>query len=613
MIQFENIKKVFGGQTLFEGVSFFVGKGEKCGLVGRNGSGKSTLFRMIMGQEPEDGGNVTFPKHYELGYLDQHITFTQETILDEAALGLPPAEKDHLYKVEAILFGLGFTAEDMDRAPGDFSGGYQLRLHLAKVLVSEPDCLLLDEPTNYLDIVSIRWLERFLRNWRREFILITHDREFMDRVTTHTLGIHRNRVRKVKGGTEEFFTQILLEEEVHEKTRQKMDQKRQKLQGFVDRFGAKATKAGQAQSKLKSIQKMPTLEKLAMIDDLDFTFNPAFFPGKQMLQAEDVSFSYTPDSDQDLISQLCLSIEKNECIAIVGKNGRGKSTILKLLTEELTAKKGRIKCSPNLKVGYFGQTNIDRLASGNTIEEEIQLSNSLLSVSEVRGVCGVMMFDGDKAKKTISVLSGGERSRVLLGKIIASPCNILFLDEPTHHLDMESIESLITAIENFPGAVIIVTHSEMILKKLPLTKVVVCRIEGQEVVTGDYQDFLDRGGWEQEGSKKGKAKRKKFSKQEIKQRTAEIVQERSKVLRPLQKEAEKKEKQIMELEKLVDERNHLLIEASQTEKSMEISKLSKEISESQKQIEKLFEELEQVSAEIVEKSASFDSQLKEFE
>lgn len=495
MIQVEGLTLAYQGEALFQNASFSLQPKERCALVGRNGSGKSSLFRLLTGKETPDKGTIAKRKNYTIGALDQHIVFTKPTLIEEAALGLREAEKECIYKAETILFGLGFKEEDLDCPPQKFSGGYQLRLHLAKVLVGEPDCLLLDEPTNYLDIVSIRWFTKFLTEWRGEFILISHDREFLDSVSTHTMGIHRQNVSKVKGSTIDFYEQIMQREEIHEKTRINLEKKREHLQGFIDRFGAKASKATQAQSKQKMLSRIPVLENLKNLYHLDFEFNEANFPGKKMLDAQGISFSYEPTSDIPLITDLSLAIEKGERLAIIGKNGRGKSTILRLLSGELAPNEGSLKLSENLAIGYFGQTNIDRLHPKHTIEEEIAAANPKLNRTQVKAICGLMMFSGDKSNKLNSVLSGGERSRVLLGKIIATPCNLLLLDEPTHHLDMESIEALIDAIEDFQGTVIMVTHSELILKRMLLDKLIVCHEGRQELHLGTYEDFLDANGW----------------------------------------------------------------------------------------------------------------------
>ena len=482
MIQFDHVTLEFSGHPLFVDASFTLQKGERCGLVGRNGSGKSTFFRLVGEEMEPDRGTISIPKNYRIGYLQQHIHFTEPTLVQEAALGLPPQERDSLYKAEKILFGLGFTEDDLERSPKEFSGGFHLRLHLAKVLISEPNCLLLDEPTNYLDIVSIRWLMQFLSKWKEEFILITHDRDFMDKVTTHTMGIHREKLRKVKGSSLDFFTQIILEEEIHEKTRIKSDKKRSHLQSYIERFGAKASKASQAQSKKKMMEREPVLEKLNQLSHLSFTFQEAPFPGKKMLAADHLQFSY---SEVPLIQEVSLAIEKGERVALIGKNGRGKSTLLRLIGGDLAPKKGSVETSDNTRIGYFGQTHVDRLNPKHTIEEEISLANPSLNFTEIKAIARVMMFSGSLSAKKISILSGGEKSRVLLGKIVAKPCNLLLLDEPTHHLDIETIEALIDAIEDFSGAVVVVTHSELILRRLNLDKIILWR-----EISFFYQDLL---------------------------------------------------------------------------------------------------------------------------
>ena len=586
MIQVDTLSIGYQGLDLFTQASFSLQEGERCGLVGRNGSGKSTLFRLITREEIPDEGTIAIRKNYEIGILDQHIRFTQDTILDEAALGLRPEEKDCIYKAETILFGLGFKEEDLVKPAKDFSGGYQLRLHLAKVLISEPNCLLLDEPTNYLDIVSIRWFTRFLQQWPGEFILVSHDREFMDSVTTHTMGIHRQKMRKVKGNTTAFYEQLFAEEEIHEKARVKVEKKRAQTQEFIDRFGAKASKATQAQSRQKMLDRVPVLEKLKDLNNLDFHFKEAFFPGKNMLEAQDVAFSYV---DQPLIQNLSLAIEKGERIAIVGKNGRGKSTILRLLAQDLSTQQGIVKHSENLALGYFGQTNIDRLNPKHTIEDEIGLANTRLNRTEVKSICGLMMFSGDQANKTTAILSGGEKSRVLLGKILAKPCNLLLLDEPTHHLDMESIEALIDALEEFDGSVILVTHSELILKRLDFHKILVCHQGRQELFLGNYEDFLAKDGWHDASE----APVKKGKKTEAAKKPAAANQ--TKNPKAVEKEIAQKEAQIMEIEKELKGQQQRLSQLVEASRHHEITELGHAIAKNQKRVDQLFEELEALS------------------
>lgn len=611
MIQIDGLSIAYHGLPLFKDATFSIQEGERCGLVGRNGSGKSTLFRLIARRETPDDGAIAQRKNYTIGVLDQHIIFSKQSLIDEAASSLPQGEEECLYKAEKILFGLGFKDEDMDRSPQEFSGGYQLRLHLAKVLIAEPNCLLLDEPTNYLDIVSIRWFTRFLQQWKGEFVLISHDREFMDAVTTHTMGIHRQKVRKIKGDTTAFYQQILLEEEVHEKTRANIEKKRSQAQEFIDRAGARASTAALAQSRAKMLARNPTMEKLKSIHHLDFNFNEAPFHGKSMLDAQNLSFSYDPNAASPLIDNLSISIEKGERVAILGKNGRGKSTILRLLSNDLAANAGSIKCSEHLRLGYFGQTNIDRLHPKHTVEEEISAANSKLNRTEVKAICGLMMFSSSQAEKPTSVLSGGERSRVLLGKILATPCNLLLLDEPTHHLDMESIEALIDALEDFEGAVILVTHSELILKRLALDKIIVCREGEQELFLGNYDEFLEKDGWH-DASDFPKPKAKSGDQRDSKQKRAEAVSARSKELKPLDQDIAQKENLITKLEIEQQEAHAKLMELSQSKGSQTIQDLSKGIALRKKTLDDLYALLEKVTQKREEINTKFTKQLDSF-
>jgi ATP-binding cassette subfamily F protein 3 len=615
MIQINNVSKSFGKQVIFDGVTATINAGEKVGLVGRNGSGKSTLFRMILGAEHPDDGTITVPQGYRIGHLSQHIRFREETILKEACLSLARQDDgiDETYKVKKILSGLGFAEREFGESPLSLSGGYQIRLNLAKVLAAEPDLLLLDEPTNYLDIVSIRWLGQVLRTWNGELILITHDRNFMDSVTTHTMCIHRCKIRKITGGTQKLYDQILLEEEVYEKTRINDEKKRKEIEQFINRFRAQANKAKAVQSRIKALGRKDRRERLTDAKDLDFSFRAAPFTGKQLLAAENVSFGFQTDSL--LIRDLSLAISKKDRIGIIGRNGRGKTTLLNLLAGELRPLRGSVSLHPAAKIAYFGQTNISRLQPGKTVEQEIMDVHPEQSRGSARKICGLMMFEGDMALKKISVLSGGEKSRVLLGKILVSPSNLLLLDEPTNHLDMESVDSLIEAIEAFDGAVVIVTHSEMILQAVA-ERLVVFDDDTVSVFEGTYQDFLDRVGWKEEVSgekepgrspKTGKGIRKK----DLRKMRAEIIENRSKVLNPLQKRIEEIEKTIVQLEKKADDGNQALIDASKRGEGDAIGRLSRELADLHQRIEELFEELAMLSENFENKTKEFEDQLNE--
>ncbi|MBT7590056.1 MAG: ABC-F family ATP-binding cassette domain-containing protein, partial [Candidatus Scalindua sp.] len=327
MISVQYLSKHYLEQVIFDNISFNLNPRERTVLVGRNGHGKTTLFRMLTGQEQCDEGIIAVPKNYRIGYLSQHINFTKPTVLEEGCCTLPKDQEGDDWRVKSVLSGLGFTEDDFDRDPSEFSGGYQIRLNLAKVLVSDPNLLLLDEPTNFLDIVSIRWLTGFLNNWKNEVVIISHDRGFTDSVATHTLGIHRHKIVKIKGTTQEYYDRILKSEEIHEKQRLNEDKKRKQAESFINSFRAKAGHASLVQSRVKSLEKQEVLKKLEKISTLSFSFNFAPFPAKSIMEAQDLTFSYN-GNDSPLIDHLNFNIESNDKICIIGKNGKGKTTLL---------------------------------------------------------------------------------------------------------------------------------------------------------------------------------------------------------------------------------------------------------------------------------------------
>lgn len=609
MIQVKNLSKHFGGQELFNNVSFQLGSRERVGLVGRNGSGKSTLFKLILGELSPDSGEITIPKGYRLGALEQHIHFTKPTVYEECIQVLNP--EDFLeHEAEKILFGLGFSDEDMQKDPRSFSGGYQIRINLTKVLLQAPNLLLLDEPTNYLDIVSMRWLKSFLKNFPGEIMLITHDREFMDDVVTHTMGLHRQQLKKVKGDTAKFYEQILGEEEMYEKTRENLDKKRKEMEAFVERFKAKASKAAQAQSRMKALQKMSTMDKLNDVDKLGFHFRFIECPGKQIAEVKHLAFSYDGKKENALFHNLSFPINREDRIGIIGKNGKGKSTLLNVIGGTLDPIEGKVSFHPSARIGHFGQTNINRLNVENTIAEEIQNENSELSISGVRNICGTMMFEGDLAKKKIKVLSGGERARVLLGKILAKPANLLLLDEPTNHLDMESIESLTEEIGSFPGAVVIVTHSEIMLRNLA-TKLIIFHNGNAEVFNGTYDDFLEKIGWESEETKPNKTGKRKLTEKEIKQRRAEIAIERAKLSKPIKEEIENCENEITKNENLLQRINGELEKAAISQDSAKLNDYTHAVGKLNQMIENLFEKLTNANESLEFINKKFDKELEQ--
>ncbi|MDF1877512.1 ABC-F family ATP-binding cassette domain-containing protein [Sulfurimonas sp. SAG-AH-194-L11] len=595
MIQLQNISKSFASQELFSNLNFKLNAGNRMGLVGRNGSGKSTLFRLILGEESEDSGEVIIPKHYKIGTLKQHLTFSEKTLREEAALALEEEMKYDVYRVEKILFGLGFVNEDLDKDPLSFSGGYQIRINLAKLLVTEPNLLLLDEPTNYLDIVSLRWLKNFLRAFSGELILITHNRDFMDSVCTHTMGLVRKNIEILEGNTHKFYEQLALNDELYAKQKVAQDKKVKELEEFIARNKARASTASLAQSKVKQLEKMDRMSDLAFDNSLAFEFNFKESPAKVMLEVEALSFGYTPENI--LFKDISFSIKRGECIGIIGKNGKGKSTLLNTLAGELKQFSGTLTSHPSVEFAHFGQTNIARLHPNATVTDEIHSANTKLSNERVRSIAGSMMFSGDSSDKKVSLLSGGEKSRVMLGQILAREVNLLFLDEPTNHLDMESIEALTEAIQNFDGAVLIVTHSEEMLRRV-CDRLVIFAKSGAEYFNGGYDEFLEKIGWEEDEVEQKVKVVAKSNNKESKKLKAELVRERNKLTSGLKKRVEKLENTIMELEDALSLHHEELIVASNAGDSASLMELSKTVSQEESRVEELFEELEVVQDEL---------------
>ncbi len=615
MIKALNLSKSYGEQILFTDANFVINPGERVGLVGRNGHGKTTLLRLITGQEHPDSGTISIPKNYSLGYLEQHLQFSRPTLLEEACLGLPAAQKYESWRVEKILFGLGFTKSDLQRPPEEFSGGFQVRLNLAKVLVAEPNLLLLDEPTNYLDITSIRWLIRFLQGWEHELMLITHDRSFMDSVITHTLGIHRQKMRKIAGETEKYYTQLAKEEEIYEKTRLNEEKKRKETELFINRFRYKATLSSRVQSRIKMLEKAAKLEKLAPIEELEFSFPEEFMPAKVVMQAQNLSFSYHK-KEPFLINSLNITVEKNDRIGIIGQNGKGKSTLLKLLADKLGPLGGSITRHPGLKTGYFGQTNIEQLDPDKTILEEIIATTPNCTPQQARNISGAFMFSGDLSLKKIRVLSGGEKSRVLLAKLLVSPSNLLLLDEPTNHLDMDSCDSLLEALDAYNGAVLIVTHNELYLHAL-VNKLIIFDRGSISVFNGSYQRFLSELGWEgDQEAEELKIKTPSNTRPSVnqgkvlRQERAEIITRRAQVLKPLEQKLSQLEKAISQLEEELRQNNQELITASTNGDGEAIANLAKRNAEINVEAEKLYSELEKFTGDYEQATEEFEEKLK---
>ncbi|PIE71674.1 MAG: ABC transporter ATP-binding protein [Deltaproteobacteria bacterium] len=627
MLLIDHLSKGYGSQVLFDDISFKINSRERIGLVGRNGHGKTTLLRLITGQEEADKGQIVIPKHYRIGYVEQMIRFTAPTILDEGMNGLCAQDAGQAWKVEKVLAGLGFSEADMGKPPESFSGGFQVRLNLAKVLVSEPDLLLLDEPTNYLDIMSIRWIQRFLVSWPREVLLITHDRGFMDAVITHTVGIHRQKIRKVAGNTGKYYAQIEMDETVYEKTRQNDERKKKEMEQFITRFRAKARLAGLVQSRIKALEKMDIGDKLETLQALEFCFRSRPFPAKQVGRVSRLSFGYTPELQ--LVRTFSLSIQAGDRICIIGKNGRGKTTLLKLLAGSLQPDAGEVVYHSEVVKGLYEQTHVQTLVDRRSVEEEIRMSHPDVDYQRARQISGLMMFPGDAALKRISVLSGGEKSRVMLGKLLATPVNLLLLDEPTNHLDMDSCDALLAALDAFDGTLVMVTHNEGFLHTLA-NRLVVFTENGPMVFDGTYAAFLEKIGWE-EGDEGVSRRREAVSvtlqpasvttdgdsggrnRKAYRKRRSDILSRRSAAVKKFEKDQQQTESEIESLEATLISLNTGMLEASQDGAGDRIADLAKAIRICQDEIDALYEKLESVSEAYESAKAPFDRELAALE
>ncbi len=588
MLQVENLSKSFGSQTLFRDLSFHINTGEKIAIIGRNGQGKTTLFRILIDKDFPDGGTFSFSKNYSVGILEQHIHFTEKTVLKETCLSLPRLEKNDHWRVEKILSGLGFSNQDFDKDPTLFSGGFQLRINLAKTLLSKPNLLLLDEPTNYLDILSIRWVKKMLQQWRGEILCISHDRNFMDSFCTHSLGFHLHTARKIKGKTTDFFRQVQTEEQVYEQTRINEEKKQAQSEKFINQFRAKARMAGMVQSRIKSLNKKEILHKKVAVKNLDFRFTYFKIEAKNLLHLHNTHFNYKPE--EPIIQNLTLDINNGSRIAIIGPNGKGKSTLLRIIGKKIKPLEGKIKTHINTLIGHFEQSNINSLDSQRSIEEEIALSGNNLDRTKIRQICGAMLFEGTKAQKKIEVLSGGEKARVCLGKILATPCNLLLLDEPSHHLDSESVECLLTAIKHFPGAIVLVTHDEDVIHQFA-DQLIVFEKNKHFVFNGTYSSFLSEKGWSNEENLENTNTKTDKPSTFLINKNQKIQQ------RKIQQSLNKLEQRIGKLESIITNQEETLVSHYENNLFKEAEILIKEITQNKKDIDSTFSEIELLDLE----------------
>jgi ATP-binding cassette subfamily F protein 3 len=492
MLTVAGLSKSFGGRELFDDVSLNIMAGDCISIVGPNGAGKSTLFKIILGKEEADAGDVTFIRGTRTGYLPQESEPAgNESVLDIAV----PHEHEHdgqfVAKAKQILDSLGFKLTDHHRPARELSGGWVMRAHLARLLAEEPDLLLLDEPTNHLDLETLLWFQEYLRHYPGAILLISHDREFLNRLCTHVAELRQSRLLRYTGNYDEYLEQRASAEATMIATAKSQQREIDRMQLFVDRFRAKNTKAAQAQSKMKQIERLKE-EMVGTPDDdgptVGFRFPQPQRSGQRVITLEKIKFGY---GEKLIYDGIHFEAERGQRIVLVGPNGAGKSTLLKLLAEVLKPQSGLLKHGHNTKSGYFAQHRAAMLNPKHTVLQEALDTPQRVTEQSVRNVLGSFLFRGDDVFKPVSVLSGGEKSRLALVKLLLNPPNLLLMDEPTTHLDMASVDALIVALKQYEGTLIFISHDVHFIRLLANH---VVRVENGHLrhFTGGYQYYLDK-------------------------------------------------------------------------------------------------------------------------
>lgn len=643
MISANNISVYFGGQELFDNVSFMVNKGDRIGLVGKNGAGKSTLLRILSGEQSPNEGSISTPNESTLGYLRQDLEFEEgRTVQEEAELAFKEI-KELEQKINAInfemsertdyesdaymqlitdlnelnerfgllggytiqsdmsqvLLGLGFELDDFSRQTNEFSGGWRMRLELAKILLSKPDVLLLDEPTNHLDIESIVWLEGWLKSYAGAVVLVSHDRTFLDAVTNRTIDLILGKANDYKASYSKYveLRKDRQEKQIQSKKNQDKEVKQTKM--LIEKFRAKKSKAAFAQSLIKKLDKMDVIEvEQDETASMHFKFPPAPHSGKVTLKVNNVAKSY---DELEVLKGINLLLERGEKIAFVGKNGEGKTTLAKVIVDAISYE-GDVEYGHQVKMGYYAQNQSELLDENKTIIEVIEDAADEQSRPRVRDMLGSFLFSGDAAQKKVKVLSGGERARVALCKLLLEPVNLLIMDEPTNHLDMVSKDILKKALNKYDGTLIIVSHDRDFLQGLT-QKVYEFKEQNIKEHLGDIHDFLnakkvaDFKQFELENKQKATTKKTQDSENKI------SYQERKQLDKDIKKTSNKVKSLERSVEALENELKELDTELAQPDRYKELSSQAgffESYQDKQKQLEQHMMEWEE-QLELLEK------------
>ncbi|ATB38509.1 ABC transporter ATPase [Cystobacter fuscus] len=640
----------YGKKVLFDSESFTLGPKDRVGLVGANGTGKSSLMKILAGVQHPDSGTLTYRRKARVGYLPQELAGLPDGSVVDAVMSTVPgrdslearlrdteaalaaagseeeqlelaqaladlhAELDHFedhygrHHAERILKGLGFREADLAKPTGALSGGWRMRAALAGLLLQDPDLLLMDEPTNHLDVPTQAWFDGFLKRSRKAVVLISHDKDFLNRQVGRILSLELEGLRSYVGNYDTYKRQRAEEKEQLKAQAERVEARKAELQGFIDRFGAKATKARQAQSRAKMLEKLEDVQVLEERATMRFRFPEVERSGRDVVTLEGIQKRY---GEAVVYSGLDARVERGQRIAVVGANGAGKTTLLKIVAGELAPDGGTVKLGHNVVMGYYAQHHGDKLDKRNTIIEEVRPLAADKPESFVRGVLGSFMFSGDDVDKPVGVLSGGERARVALAKLLLVPSNLLLMDEPTNHLDLDSTEMLIEALQGYGGTLLFVSHNRAFVNGLSTH---VWDVVGGKVEThpGNLDDYLyhqeqRRLALEAEGGgdkpvEKGAAAG--LSEKERKRLEAEARQRRSVVEGPIKKEIAKLEEAIAKLEQAQKERETQLADSALYNDFAKAKPLMDAHRDGKSELEQLYARWETAQEKLAEASAS---------
>jgi ATP-binding cassette subfamily F protein 3 len=611
MITLTHIQKQFGGKVIFRDSSFQIGARDRIGLIGPNGSGKTTLFRMVLGEESIDEGEIRIAKGVKIGYLPQEvIPFKRNTVLDEVLRSLAgiislqdkmkileqeltsvedPMEQEKLakeygklqerytvlggYGMEAeakqILQGLGFKERDFDRLTDELSGGWLMRIALSKILLQAPDLLLLDEPTNYLDLASLIWLESFLVNYPGAMIIVSHDRAFLNHLVDRIAEIEGERIDVYHGDYDHYLEEKESRKRILEATYKTQQRKIEQTERFIERFRAKNTKSSQVQSRIKMLEKIERIEIPTERKEVRFKFPAPQRSGHRVVEVKNLYKRY---GETVVYQGIDFTLFRGDKVALVGPNGAGKSTLLKILAGVLDFEKGDVILGKDVTRAYFSQNQFDLLRPENTVYGELLSIATDESQTELRTLLGTFLFSGDEIEKKVSVLSGGEKSRVVLAKMLLKPANLLLLDEPTSHLDIPSRNVLEMALTQFQGTLCVITHDRHLINEIA-NKVVEIDRGIPNLFPGNYDYYLYKkqiiqtGEAKKEGEREVKAevkvKEEESDKKKLKHRVKEERRRRAQEMDEFRRRLSSLEKRFQEVEKSLHEASQKLDDLNQ--------------------------------------------------